>query len=907
MSPLNTETSAFISYSRKDREFVQRLHAVLAARGKTGWVDWEGIPPSAEWLEEIHASIDAAQAFLFVISPDSVKSQVCGAEVAHARSRGKRLIPVICREVEEGGVPEELARLNWVLLRPQDDFEQGVAALVEAIDTDLDWVRLHTRLLVRAQRWTEQAHDRSTLLRGRELKQAEDWLFGVQEDANTVTQLHRDYIRASREAAQRTQRTIMASTVGALVVMAVLAVLAWTERNTARSRELAAVARERLADEPELAGLLAREALSASVTPQADLALRLATFELRRQRWVAQGMEPAETLDFVGGGSRLRVQSLREASLWDAATGALVQRLPQAAPPPGTAPDGSAWPCKPADAERAWPVSTTPDGRALVVLQGDAVRLWDAASCRPGMAFKGHDSNVYSAEFSPDGTRLLTGSNDNTARIWDVATGRTLMVLRGHTGAVTRARFDPQGQRVATMSNDYSVRIWQADTGEPLARLRGHRDGAVDIRFSPDGRQLVSVGRDRSLRSWAVSTPPLERVLLGHQDFVTAVSFSPDSRRLLTTSSDKTARLWDVETGAAVATLGGHADFLGASVYSPDGRLVATGGRERRVRLWDAADGRLLGVLPSENLGGELLGDGTLVFSGDGSRLLVQWDHQAQQVWDVAERRLLHEQAGVEAMWQVYGVGRSADGSRVAVTTGGARGVAATLRVYGIADGRQQLDVPLPEEASYPAHPRFSPDGSLLALTVGYEGHVLLHSTTTGALLRTLKGHSGQVDGLEFSPDGQTLLSTSRDGTSRLWAVASGSEQMRFKEEAKPGRGAAFHPGGQVIVSYDEAGIARAWRAADGGLIRVVSETRFPGIRSVAFSKDGQWLGVASADRTARVYAAEAFLPIEDVRALLQRRLTRYFTEDERRIHLRELMPRLRAWWWGLVTINIGS
>ena len=254
---LNAETSAFISYSRKDREFVQRLHAALAARGKSGWVDWEGIPPSAAWLEEIHAAIDAVQAFLFVLSPDSVKSQVCGAEVAYARSRGKRLIPVICREVEEGGVPEELARVNWVLLRPQDDFERGVAALVQVIDTDLDWVRLHTRLLIRAQRWTEQAHDRSTLLRGRELKQAEDWLFGVQEDASTVTQLHRDYIRASREAARRTQRTILASTAGALVVMAALAVLAWTERNTARSRELAAVARERLADEPELAGSVA--------------------------------------------------------------------------------------------------------------------------------------------------------------------------------------------------------------------------------------------------------------------------------------------------------------------------------------------------------------------------------------------------------------------------------------------------------------------------------------------------------------------------------------------------------------------------------------------------------------------------------------------------------------------------
>ena len=402
-----------------------------------------------------------------------------------------------------------------------------------------------------------------------------------------------------------------------------------------------------------------------------------------------------------------------------------------------------------------------------------------------------------------------------------------------------------------------------------------------------------------------MSIPPFERVLLGHQDFVDSVSFSPDSRRLLTTSSDKTARIWDVQTGSAIATLGGHADFLGASIYSPNGSVVATGGRERRVRLWNATDGTLLGELPSRSLDPNRFDDGALAFSGDGSKVLALWDRNTLQIWDVATRLLLHERPGAEG--QVYGVGLSADRARVVVANGGTSGMDSTLRIFDVSDGRELLNVLPPEKFSMPRLPRFSPDGSLIALTDGYRGFVHLHSAATGARVRTLKGHSDEVDDLAFSPDGHYLLSTSRDGTSRLWSVATGRENARLKEDANPGRGAVFHPEGHVIVTFDGMGIARAWRTSDGGFIRVVSETRFPGIRGAAFSKDGQWLGIASSDRTARLYPAEAFLPIDGVQSLLQKRISRDFTEDERRIYLRELIPRLRAWLRGLITINIGS
>jgi TIR domain len=92
--------TAFISYSRKDTDFVRRLYAALEQHGLEGWVDWEGIPPADDWLRKVYAAIESADAFVFVMSPDSLSSVVCADEVAHAVKHNKRLIPVVVREVK---------------------------------------------------------------------------------------------------------------------------------------------------------------------------------------------------------------------------------------------------------------------------------------------------------------------------------------------------------------------------------------------------------------------------------------------------------------------------------------------------------------------------------------------------------------------------------------------------------------------------------------------------------------------------------------------------------------------------------------------------------------------------------------------------------------------------------------
>ncbi|WP_366828537.1 toll/interleukin-1 receptor domain-containing protein [Nostoc sp. NMS2] len=194
-------TDVFISYSRKDKEFVQKLHASLQQYHQDTWVDWQDIPITADWWFEIEAGIEGANTFVFIISPDSVTSKVCHQEIEHAVKHNKRLIPLVRREnFEMMQLHPALSKYNWLFFRDVDDFASAFQALIKAIDTDLDHVRTHTHLLVRANEWDKKSRDASYLLRGSALADAEQWLTQNVYKEPEATNLHREYITASLTA-----------------------------------------------------------------------------------------------------------------------------------------------------------------------------------------------------------------------------------------------------------------------------------------------------------------------------------------------------------------------------------------------------------------------------------------------------------------------------------------------------------------------------------------------------------------------------------------------------------------------------------------------------------------------------------------------------------------------------------
>ena len=157
-----SKRSVFISYSRKDKDFVRKLNDSLDSSEIEAWVDWEGIPPSSDWMDEISRAIEGADAFLFVISPDSLASKVCGDELALGIKYNKKLIPILHRDPSKGTVMhDKLSSHNWVYMREQDDYDAGITKALESISVDLDWVRQHTRLLQRAREWENKNRNKN--------------------------------------------------------------------------------------------------------------------------------------------------------------------------------------------------------------------------------------------------------------------------------------------------------------------------------------------------------------------------------------------------------------------------------------------------------------------------------------------------------------------------------------------------------------------------------------------------------------------------------------------------------------------------------------------------------------------------------------------------------------------------
>jgi TIR domain len=165
----------FISYAREDQQFVLRLQEALEEHNRNTWIDWKDIPLTAKWKEEVFSAIENADSFAAVISPDFIVSKPCQEELDHASHDNKRMVPLWHRDVADEEVPSDLASHQYVYLRESDDFEDSFERLLKALDTDLEWVRFHTRLLVRAKEWDKGGRDPSFLLRGKTLEEAERW------------------------------------------------------------------------------------------------------------------------------------------------------------------------------------------------------------------------------------------------------------------------------------------------------------------------------------------------------------------------------------------------------------------------------------------------------------------------------------------------------------------------------------------------------------------------------------------------------------------------------------------------------------------------------------------------------------------------------------------------------------
>ena len=279
-------------------------------------------------------------------------------------------------------------------------------------------------------------------------------------------------------------------------------------------------------------------------------------------------------------------------------------------------------------------VAYSPDGSRVVSGSADnTLRLWDAVTgASIGGPMNGHTGPVYSVAFSPDGNRVVSGSADNTLRLWDGLTGASIgEPMNGHTKSVWSVAFSPDGTRVVSGSYDNTLRLWDAVTGASIGGpMNGHTESVNSVTFSPDGNRVVSGSEDNTLRLWdSVTGASIGGPINGHTGSVNSVAFSPDGTRVVSGSYDNTLRLWDAVTGASIGRpMNGHAESVNSVAFSPDGTRVVSSSLDQTLRLWDVSSGAEMAVIHT------FVNQYGAKFSTCGSYIVL-----GHQIWDIRRIR----------------------------------------------------------------------------------------------------------------------------------------------------------------------------------------------------------------------------------------------------------------------------
>lgn len=804
-------TDVFISYSRRDKVFTQKLVDALLAANREVWADWNSIPAASDWDAEIKEGIEKTDTVLFLLSPEWIKSNECRKEMIHAIQHGKRLIPILYLMPDQGQeVPPELAKINWVYMRDTDNFDKAFETLQSAMDTDLDWIKTHTRVQVRAIEWDKKKRDNSFTLRGKDLTDGEQFISGAAGKSPEPTQLQGEYVLASRKDATRRQRITLAGVTIALVVSIALGITAYFQRQVA-------VANEKTANANFLG---AQTNLLITTDFQQSLLLGIESF-------------------------RFMDKSITRGALLDAsaANPAILQYL-----------EGHT--------NQAFAVAFSPNGQILASGDFDGtILLWDVATGKQiGQPLTGHTDTIYSLAFSPDGKTLASSSN--TIMLWDVETGKPIgeALKMDTTDAAIRVAFSPDGKTLASGSTDSTIMLWDVSTGKRIGKpLTGHTDSVISVVFVQNGKTLASGSADNTIRFWDVATgQPIGEPLTGHTNMVTSLATNPTGEILASASMDGSIIVWDVATGSPIGEpLRGHDDIITSVAISPDGLNVVSGSADQSIKMWGIGLGVSFDIVTPRVIGRV----NALTLSPDGKTLAVA-DNSSSVILLTTEhtnpigKRISSQTEGLTTM------SLSPDGKILANT-----GLYSdTIVLVDVTTGNP-IGQPLTGHTDTIWGLAFSPDSKTLA-SGGMDGSIRLWDVATGKPIgQPLIGHTDTIYSLAFSPDGKTLASGYNDKTIILWDLKTG------KPIGQPLSGhtdavisIAFSPDGKTLASgggFPDNTI-RLWDVATGKPVGqpLTGRTKTSNAMDLVFSLDGKTLISGSTDQSIILWDVETGKPI---------------------------------------------
>jgi WD40 repeat protein len=421
---------------------------------------------------------------------------------------------------------------------------------------------------------------------------------------------------------------------------------------------------------------------------------------------------------------------------------------------------------------------------------------------------------------------------------------RLRAVLRlPHAGPVRVVRFSPDDS-LAFAGGKGGAALYDLRKGYKARRLLPSSDIA-DAAFSPDGRLVAGAGggkRDRVVHVWDVRTG-VEVFALEHQGPVNTVAFSPSGRLIASGSDDGTARLWSVATGLEVASFSHQPGARGDDVihvsFNPEGTSLLTVGGNRFVRVFDVERHTELFALNNVAL------VNSARFSHDGNLIATAGAIESVRLWNAKTGALV---SVFDLTGRVADLAFSPDDTLLA--TAGSNDTVG--RIWNLAKESAVATITLHRSGIESVV--FTPDGQSL-ITTGRDGKAVVSGVAAGFPQASLAGHTRPVEGAEVSHDGDLAATWSEDGTARVWKVRVGAYPRDVgKHELPPstrrGPVVAFSPDGRYMLSGGADGTAHLWGSRSP--LRVLSHNG--PVNTASFSRNGRRVITASDDGTARVW-----------------------------------------------------
>ncbi|GHJ03916.1 hypothetical protein TPA0906_57810 [Streptomyces olivaceus] len=343
------------------------------------------------------------------------------------------------------------------------------------------------------------------------------------------------------------------------------------------------------------------------------------------------------------------------------------------------------------------------------------------------------------------------------------------------------------------------------------SRQQANADPALAARLALAAQRISATPQTRAQLLATVSSPS-RAIFTGHTAEVGSVAFSPDGKTLVTSGHDSTIRLWDMAGRRQIASLDGRSSQTHTAAFSPDGRMLVTSHDGWKVRVWDVRTRKQTAVLTGAG--------SPAVFSPDGATIATGGQQGQVLLWDARTSRKTGE-----------------------------------LQIHSSKDGASPHDL------------AFSPDGTTLAVSVlGFrvskseESQVQLWDVRERRPTATLKGHTGQVTSLAFSPDGDTLATGASDATMHLWDVAGHRSMATLTGHSGTVFALAFSPDGRTLASGGQDRTVRLWDVGARAAVTVLNG--HSGIvDALAFSPDGATLASGSEDAAVRLWDMRAGRP----------------------------------------------